>query len=991
MISPAQVYDFKSYTVREGLLSNAITSLCQDSYGYLWVGTGDGLSVYDGETFTNYTVADGLGSSLVNCIIEDRNERGIIWIGTNGGGVSRFHSGAFTSIRMGGTEWSNRVNSITQDKSGTLYCASDDGVYIVDQGVVSPIPGRFIHGTYSQVLCDGDSLLILDAQGRLEIFRLSDRETIDLTGKLGSHAVISRVCVDSRHEIWALFSDGALMDISRNSVYRGVAKSYPKFMLHDQEGNLWIGTPEGVFVFDRKSARWDPSAFISKENGLPENDVTAGLWDREGDLWIGTAARGLAKLADNYSYEFPAEDTHFSVDNTQAASDREGHLWVATDKGLLEIWNGNFGALMSRLHSNAGLGVNSRCVSVQVVSGDQLWLASLDGFVYHFVIAMKDEGSFVLRKISSFSMNGILPGKSILCLYIDNSGLAWYSRDLAGVFEFDTKSGPRSGKIYTTKDGLPDNSIRAIFRDSKGDIWFGGYIGGLARLRRDNRTGKMTLYTTKDGLPDNSVRSVAEDDSGKLWIGTRYGGVAVKSGHRFIPLSVKEGLLSNGVWATSYDAKYGILFGTQLGLQELEKGDWRSKHWRRYGDATPVYACGITRQPTARGQTDFLWACNSSGIFLSDLSHPLRASVPPLVYITGLLVNGKKVPLHSSVEEGDSGITLKYSENTLTFDFAGISLRDEGRLQYRYRLRGIDPEWRLLTRRLPVTYAALRPGRYGFDVKAVNTAGVESRNIATLPFAIVPPFWRRWWFVLFSAIALVAIIYFSIRFKVRRLLEIERVRARIATDLHDDIGSGLTRIAILADVALRQTAITSSTVGESGDTAEISPEGVFSTRGIVSKIGNNARDLVDSMSDVIWSIDPKNVTIGDLISRFRSFAYEICEAKGISLDVDIDREVEILRLDPGVMRTLLLIAKEALNNSVKHSGCSHVRVGIKATSRELRFLVSDDGTGFSTTEGHGGHGLVNMRERAAKLGGEFKLCSSPGTGTSIEITMPLGA
>jgi len=220
------------------------------------------------------------------------------------------------------------------------------------------------------------------------------------------------------------------------------------------------------------------------------------------------------------------------------------------------------------------------------------------------------------------------------------------------------------------------------------------------------------------------------------------------------------------------------------------------------------------------------------------------------------------------------------------------------------------------------------------------------------------------------------------------LLAIERVRSGIATDLHDDIGSGLTRIAILADVASRQTASLEVEENRSGKVSEPVPGDDFSASSIVKKIGVHARELVDSMSDVVWSIDPKNFTVADLLARLRSFAYEMCEAKGIVLLFEVDNNISDLRLDPGIMRTLLLITKEGLNNSVKYSGCRTIHVRIDAAPREVRLLLSDDGTGFSYGTDSQGHGLVNMRSRAERLGGKFVLRSSPGSGTVIEVSIP---
>ncbi|HQT91484.1 MAG TPA: ATP-binding protein, partial [Candidatus Kryptobacter bacterium] len=396
------------------------------------------------------------------------------------------------------------------------------------------------------------------------------------------------------------------------------------------------------------------------------------------------------------------------------------------------------------------------------------------------------------------------------------------------------------------------------------------------------------------------------------------------------------------------------------------------------------FSCGVTAPTPPSRMHEFLWGCTGSGIILTDLSRIRHVRVPPSVYITGVLANGSEVDINSPLR-------LKYNMNTVTFHFAGISLRDEGSLKYRYILHGADERWTSVSGRLPVTYVSLRPGYYTFEVKAVSPAGIESKSVASLAFAIIPPIWQRWWFLLISGITLAYVVYYSIRLRVRRLLEIERVRGRIATDLHDEIGSGLTRIAILADVALRQTESPEAVSPEANALQMQDNKESFSTHNLVHKIGVNARDLVDSMSDVVWSIDPKNATVADLVTRFRSFAYEMCEAKGINLQFATDSDLKSLPLDPVIMRALLIITKEALNNSVKHSGCKNLSIGIKSMKNQISLLISDDGRGFPVESHSSGHGLGNMRARAEKLGGEYKLKSSPGDGTTIQVTVPANA
>ncbi len=980
--SQAQIYDFKTYTVREGLLSDDVTALCQDSYGYLWVGSGDGISVYDGETFKKYSILDGLASSLVNCITEDVNRKGVMWIGTNGGGASLFRVGKFKTFRMGRSEWSNRINSIAQDRNGTVYLATDDGVYEIQDDTTRPLSAQFAHGGYEQVACSRNNLIIVAANGNMFRYSLTGRDT---GGSAVEAEMVNMVGFDPGGDLWSVSYNGDVTNLSTGLRFPHAIRAVPRTMLWDSAGDFWVVTSDGLYLLRSSAGNVSKPVRITAANGLGQNDLTCGVIDKEDELWVGMAARGLAKLPDRNSVRIPVNASEISINNSQASSDRHGHIWVVAEDGIEEVWFGGSGLLHKRKHLYSSLGIKSTCTTSQVDAEGRLWLASKGGRVFSFSIANKGRRSEALRLIRSYSPGQLLPGKDVLCLYIDRESRAWYSRNMAGVLEFDTGIGLSSCRVYTEDDGLPDNSVRAIYEDDRGNMWFGGYIGGLSELKAGSHSNTMTRFTAADGLPENSVRSIVQDDEGRLWVGTRYGGAAIRTEHGFSGFSVKEGLVSNCVWAMSSDSEYGIFFATQLGMQCLARGAAGPRRWMRYGEIRPYYACGVIRSASGRS---FLWACDETGILVVDLDAETQVRTCPPVYITGLLVNGRDTRVGSGHGKSGHRLELDHSRNTITFEFTGISLRDENRLRYNYILRGADANWHELSQRLPVTYATLKPGKYKFEVQAVNSMGIRSREPAELAFEIVPPYWRRWWFALSVGLMTVLLAYWAIKTSFQRVIEIERVRSRIATDLHDDIGSGLTRIAILADVAMRQSVDPRGT-GVPGHTQD--PEEDFSTRNLMKRIGTNARELVDSMSDVVWSIDPKNAAVGDLIMRIRSFAYEMCEAKGIALEFDIEAEIGALHPNPGVIRTMLLIIKEAVNNSVRHSNCRRVRITMKRAPKRIILGVSDDGSGISGKTTRGGHGLESMRQRATKIGGEFKVRSQPGEGTSIEASIPANA
>jgi signal transduction histidine kinase len=363
-----------------------------------------------------------------------------------------------------------------------------------------------------------------------------------------------------------------------------------------------------------------------------------------------------------------------------------------------------------------------------------------------------------------------------------------------------------------------------------------------------------------------------------------------------------------------------------------------------------------------------------------------------------------------------NGSAFSHAENSWRVEFAGISFKEEKALRYKYRLLGLDERWQEPTDQRAVNYASLSPGNYTFEVNAINVDGVESAAPAALTFTILPPLWQRWWFMAMSLAFLGAMLYSVHRLRVRRLLEIERIRSRIATDLHDDIGAGLTHIGLLSQVALYKPAVqqfrldrdfgetSASSVESLGRAArrgqrndDASPEAsngqtaslaVRELSTSMERVGSIARELSAAMSDVFWSINPKHDSVEALQRRLGVFAHEICSAKGIALQLEVSETMAGMKLHPEIRRNLLLIAKEALHNAAKYSGSPTASVKFDFHAKNFIVAIADQGKGFDVANAKNGHGLANMHTRAEKLGGACEITSEPGKGTRVTAIVP---
>lgn len=313
------------------------------------------------------------------------------------------------------------------------------------------------------------------------------------------------------------------------------------------------------------------------------------------------------------------------------------------------------------------------------------------------------------------------------------------------------------------------------------------------------------------------------------------------------------------------------------------------------------------------------------------------------------------------------------NRNHLQIGFFGLGFSVSDRLRYQYRLNGTDRDWSEPTSQRTVILANLSPGTYRFLVRAVNAYGIVGDAPAAISFRILPPLWQRWWSLALAALAITAIIYAIYRYRLRQLLEVERVRMRIATDLHDDIGASLSQIALLSEVVRQQ--------GGKND-----PQ----TTERLSKIARVSRELVDSMSDIVWAINPNRDSVSDLTHRMRRFASDTLTARDIKVRFRASESDYGVKLGANTRREVFLVFKEAINNIARHSGCGAVDIQIETSSMWLTLHLRDDGKGFAPAAESDGHGLASMQARAEFLGGSLEILSGNSQGTTLTLRCPVG-
>jgi two-component sensor histidine kinase len=576
-----------------------------------------------------------------------------------------------------------------------------------------------------------------------------------------------------------------------------------------------------------------------------------------------------------------------------------------------------------------------------------------------------------LRSGRDVDLTRLLPAAAAIHYFEDESGRLWLSRDDGKIYRADaTRPGPLIVESFAVDFPLTIGQAMMV-GDGQGGLWLGNKDNEMKMGRL--REGRFIPVEVGAGLPETDPRAFHLDSRGWLWIGLRNQGVSMTrepgaERPQFISYRAAEGALSsNAVWVIAEDSRGRIYFGTNKGVDRFDpqSGAWR--HYTRRDGLAGDRVFDLHRDRDGR-----IWVATIRGLSIIDPGADVEESRPLAIYITRVNIAGEDMTLPETGAAMIPAIGLASGRNNLSIEYVAPSYRGGEGLRYQYRLEGADDDWSVPTRERAVNYAKLAPGAYRFLVRALNDDGKPSPSAATFGFRILPPLYLRWWFLALAAGTIGAIVYLFYRYRLGRLLELERVRTRIAADLHDDISSNLTRIAILSEVANSRSE--DSMNGEAGGMG--AP---------LASIARLSRESVASMSDIVWAINPKKDSLLDLVRRMRRLLEEALPPQGIEYDFRAPEIAAVTRLGAGLRRDFFLIFKEAINIAVRHARCQRIEVDLHLDHGYLVLRVSDDGTGFDAGEQGEGQGLVNMRRRAEALGGEFELTSGPGKGTIISL------
>lgn len=921
----AQTRIHRSWTVADGLVQSQVFSIAEDRQGFLWIGTAAGVSRFDGHTFESFLPGDGLPAGSVLAIYQVPGED--LFFGTDGGGAAVFRNGRFLPLPAASGLDHGRVTAIVPGPQGSVLFAHDHQVVkLRPDGRYEILPGQLPReAIILSLLASKDGRVFVGTQ-RHGAFVLQGGRVVPLEGRLGRVNVL-REAGDGG--IWLgaerglfLYRGGALEHLfGQDEVYSILAGS---------DGTLYFGTHDSGL---QRLPLGDP---ISKENGLPSPRVWTIHETSEGVLYLGTDL-GLSAYDGGAleSWTRPGGGDLRQVVFSVLEQGRD--VWLGTGAGLAVLRDGN--RWETPAEWKAAGGVTFRALH-RGASG-RLYAATEAGLWIENGRSLRRLG--VREGLPSDFIRAVHEGLDGRVYIGTNKGLAVL----------------REGKVETLPGGaLAEAAIWAITGTADGALWFGTQRDGLARLDRD---GSLRTWTERDGLAGSSVLSIRESRDGRLLLGT-HKGLSVFHDGRFRNLGSRHGLSNETVYCALEDQQGHLYLLTNRGINILEPGAGEISRVLLREDGLPAEEGNLGA--CARGGDGRLWFGTVAGVSVYDPQKGRLRREPPRVHVTGWRLFGKGLPV-STVREP----SFESRANYFSFSYTGIDLAQAGQVRYRHRLTGLDQDWSEPTDQRSVQYTNLDPGSYRFEVQAASQGGRWSRASA-LQFVIRSPRWWQQpkWTLSLSAFVLVAAGVSLSAYRVRQLLAVERLRAMLAADLHDDIGSGLTEIAILSDAAARRAG---------GAPSEL------------TRVGETARQLVDRMDDIVWLVNPRRDSLHELAVRLKISYSELFQEAGVSFRTGDLAPLQDVRLPMPYRENLYAILKQALHNALRHSNSREVHLALALRGRLLEAVVRDDGQGFDPLGEVGGNGLGNMRRRAAAIGGRLEIESAPGLGTVVRFTGPV--
>jgi signal transduction histidine kinase/ligand-binding sensor domain-containing protein len=906
-------YEFTTFQKANGNLpSNSVTALAAAADGGLWIGTTNGLVLYRNKRFRTYTPKDGLADESISQLYVDRHD--VLWV-VAGIHLCRFEDGKFVTEGPGPSLPLTTARAVREDRNGVLWVAGLSAVGTwKDKRFVPLVDAKTLNGSFITPMID-------DRAGNLWFG--------------GNRGLFRRG------------SDGKVRTFSERD---GLPDAFVRALWEDRDGNIWAGTNAGV-------ARSSGEKFIAAPEGGPDSDMVRCLFeDREGNLWVGSNS-GLTRYRDTAFTVYGKSEGLPSDEPNAVFQDRSGRIWAGFhDAGLALLEPG-----APRVFTTSNGLPNNEIFSLRASPGGDLLIGARAGFV-----RLRD------GRFTTFVPPDPLARLTVFDALEDAAGIVWLATP-GGLGRLEGKS------FRTVVPGAPvlASAIITLGASADGAIWAGSYGKGLWRVKGED----VRHFTAADGLPSEQIRSLYQDRDGTLWIGTFGGGLAARKGDRFTTFNERDGLLSDNIAHISDDGE-SLWLSTTRGVCRIAKaqlGDFAAGRRKslsptnysledglRSAQCSPSYPAGGGGSRTFDGR---LWFTTTRGIAVFDPKAHQQPPLAPAVQFVDITSDGD--PLDPAV-----AARLKPGAGRVQFRYTALHLSAPERVQYSYRLHGLDPDWVQAGGRRVINYNSLPHGHYRFVVRAELPGGLRAEQ--SYAFEVLPYVYERTWFRLLAVALVIAAGWGMYQFRLRRIRSrfsaVLDERARLAREIHDTLAQGFVGISSQLDAV-----------------AMCMPEDEDPARKHLDLARKMARHSLTEARRSVMDLRASVLEGQDLSAALQSSARQWTAGSGVEVEVDVSGTGAELPQD--YEQHLLRIAQEAVANTLKHSGATRILIRLHLEARKLYLRIKDNGRGFDQEGAFasvGGHfGLLGMRERAERLGGELRLASHPGEGTEVEVSVPL--
>lgn len=964
--------------VGEGLLpQSSVISMTQTRDGYLWLGTRNGLARFDGVHFTVFdeSTTSNLSSIQIVKLFEDSQSN--LWIGTESAGTMLVTNGQIFKLDFQPGRDQGRIVSICEDSIGAIWLLSRDREL-----------ARYWHGNVDVWKLAGDDYtfgrsVIAEKSGLVwiatdhELFAVDPaavRSKQPLPETMRTPVAQVDYLLASRNGGYWRIADGYITKCTGTNVEKNFGP-YPwnrtdsrvRPACEDRDGNLIVGTGQGVFWFDAQGR----AAQICTTNSALANDNVLSLeCDAENNLWVGMDGGGPSDRPLNCVIHsiFDVVDSTAGNPVQSISEDKLGRLWfspMSKDFSYLK------GGVTTSVGSSLGLPMGVYNPSAILVDSNQsVWAATMGANLLTL------DGDLFRTPAGVGPLNPL-----VSALYQGHDGRLWVGTQ-GGLESWNGQE----WQTWTTSNGLTGDIIRAIADDADGNVWVGTEHGGLDLMRN----GKVTAFDKTSGFPSDNISCLYRDDRGVLWVGTIGNGLVRLEQGRWQHYTTENGLTGNSIDYVIDDGDGFLWIGSNAGLLRVKKMfdglDFLSSRAYDKRDGLPTTECTYGSQPAAcRAHDGVLWFPTIAGMVSVNPADIRRNTNPPPVVIETVLVDQKRQNTNGLRALPPDSVTVPAGRESLEIQFTSLDLAAAGRGLYRYQLEGYQSKMTPAGRDRFARYPNLPHGEYRFRVQACNEDGAWNETGATLNVIVLPPFWQTWWFRAAAATALLGIIIATVHListqklqrqvaEFRQQQALEKERARIARDIHDQVGASLTQLSLLGEMI--QADKDKPAVAESH----------------AAQICQTARETAHELDEIVWTVNPSNDSLDSLITYICKNAQEYLAVAGLRYRLDVPAQLPPAAISPEARHNVFLAAKEAVTNVVRHARATEAWLRLRLDPQRFILEIEDNGrgpAGAGSKAAESRNGLRNMRKRMEDIGGEFSMEPGPKGGTLVRLTVPL--